>query len=228
MPSPSPSALPSGRRPSAARRRLRALLWRARLVVLALGCGLAAAVVVDRLSPPPPATRPVVVTAREVEAGTALTTSDVAVVQVAASLAPETSLTRASDAVGRSTSVALPRGLTLTPSLVAAGDLATAAPAGTVVTPVRLTDPSVAALLHPGDRVDLLAVTGSSAGPGVGTHLARRALVLGGAPTEPAPGGLLGGGTTEGGITLVAVLPEEAAALAGVGEWGGLSVVLVP
>jgi len=197
-------------------------------VVLALGCGLVAAVVVDRVSPPPTPTRPVVVTAREVEAGTVLDEADVAVVRVAAALAPQSSLTRAGDAVGRTTSVALPPGQTLTPSLVAAGEIAATAPAGTVVTPVRLADPSIAALLHPGDRVDLVAATASSGAPGAGTHLARRALVLGGAPAEPAPGGLLGGGTSAGGITLVAVLPEEATALAGVGQWGGLSVVLVP
>ncbi|TGJ94480.1 flagellar biosynthesis protein FlgA, partial [Actinotalea fermentans ATCC 43279 = JCM 9966 = DSM 3133] len=57
---------------------------------------------------------------------------------------------------------------------------------------------------------------------------ARRALVVAGAPAAASTAGLLGGSTPEGGVTLVAVLPEEAAALAGVGEWGGLSVVLVP
>ncbi|MBD7999400.1 MULTISPECIES: SAF domain-containing protein [Oerskovia] len=218
---------PSGRRASTARRRLRALVWRARLVALALGCGLVAAVVVDRLSPPPPDTRPVVATARAVEAGTVLVEEDVTVVHVAAALAPQTSLTRVSDAVGRTTSVALPPGQTLSPSLVAAGDLAAMAPTGTVVAPVRLSDPDVAALLHPGDRVDLLAATASGE-TGTGSHLARRALVVAGTPAAASPGGLLGGGTPEGGVTLVAVLPQEAAALAGVGDWGGLSVVLVP
>ncbi|GAA3218332.1 hypothetical protein GCM10010488_17440 [Oerskovia jenensis] len=222
-----------GRRASTARRRLRALVWRSRLVALALGCGLVAAVVVERLSPPPPDTRPVVVSARDVDAGTVLDEKDVRVVHVAAPLAPDTALTRVSDAVGRTTSVALPPGQALTPSLVAAGDLAATAPAGTVVAPVRLSDPDVAALLHPGDRVDLLASTGSTGSTGdpangAGAHLARRALVLAGAPPSPSEGGLLGGTGPEGGVTLVAVLPEEAAALAGVGEWGGLSVVLVP
>lgn len=197
-------------------------------MLLALGCGLVATVVVDRLSPPLPDTRPVLVTARAVEAGTVLAERDVEVISVAASLAPETSLTTASDAVGRTASVALPAGQVLSPSLVAAGDLSAMAPAGTVVAPVRLSDPDVAALLHPGDRVDLLAATGSTDDAVAGSHLARRALVLAGARASASSGGLLGGGPQEGGVTLVAVLPEEAAALAGVGEWGGLSVVLVP
>ncbi|MBD7949569.1 SAF domain-containing protein [Oerskovia rustica] len=227
-PPASSAARAPGRRASTARRRLRALVWRSRLVLLALGCGLVAAVVVDRLSPPPPDTRPVVVTARAVGAGTVLTEGDVTVVPVAARLAPESSLTTVSDAVGRTTAVALPAGQVLSPSLVAAGDLAAMAPGGTVVAPVRLSDPDVAALLHPGDRVDLLAATGSAGDAVTGSHLARRALVVAGAPASASSGGLLGDGTQEGGVTLVAVLPEEAAALAGVGEWGGLSVVLVP
>ncbi|MFF3066250.1 SAF domain-containing protein [Oerskovia sp. NPDC057915] len=228
VPPASTAARAPGRRASTARRRLRALAWRSRLVLLALGCGLVASVVVGRLSPPPPDTRPVVVTARAVEAGTVLGEGDVTVVPVATALAPETSLTRTSDAVGRTTSVALPPGQTISPSLVAAGDLAAMAPAGTVVAPVRLSDPDVAALLHPGDRVDLLAATGSTGATGAGSHLARRALVVAGPRSPVSSGGLLGGSGQEGGVTLVAVLPEEAAALAGVGEWGGLSVVLVP
>ena len=75
-------------------------------MLLALGCGLVASVVVDRLSPPPPDTRPVVVTARAVGAGTVLTEGDVTVVPVAARLAPESSLTTVSDA-GRATAVVL-------------------------------------------------------------------------------------------------------------------------
>lgn len=227
-PPASSAARVPGRRASTARRRLRALVWRSHLVLLALGCGLVASVVVDRLSPPPPDTRPVLVTAQAVEAGTVLTEGDVTVVPVPASLAPESSLTTVSDAVGRTTAVALPTGQVLSPSLVAAGDLTAMAPAGTVVAPVRLSDPDVAALLHPGDRVDLLAATGSAGSAVAGSHLARRALVVAGAPASASSGGLLGGGTQESGVTLVAVLPEEAAALAGVGEWGGLSVVLVP
>ncbi|MGW6007049.1 RcpC/CpaB family pilus assembly protein [Oerskovia enterophila] len=218
-------------RPSAARRRLHTLVWRSRPVVVAVGCGLVAAAVVGRVSPPPPETSPVVVAARDVGAGVVLTARDLRVEDVASSLAPQVSLTRVSDAVGRTTSVALPRGQTIAPSLVTAGELAAAAPAGTVVAPVRLADPAVATMLGPGDRVDLLVAAsggdGSSDGA-PGTYVARRALVLAGAPAQESAGGLLGTDTAEGGVTLVAVLPEEAASLAGLGQWGGLSAVLVP
>jgi pilus assembly protein CpaB len=223
---PPPSPATRARAHRAARRRLRALVWRSRPIVVALGCGLVATVVVERVSPPPPDTRPVVVTARDVEAGAVLDEADVALVRVASALAPEAALTRVSDAVGRTTSVALPPELTITPSLVAAGDLAATAPEGTVVAPVRLSDPTVAALLHPGDRVDLLGTADPATE--TGAPLARRALVLAGAPAEATSGGLLGGSAPEGGLTLVAVRPEEAAAMAGIGEWGALTVVLVP
>ncbi|MBD7979481.1 SAF domain-containing protein [Oerskovia merdavium] len=216
-------------RSSAARRRLHALAWRSRPVVVAVGCGLAAAVVVGRVSPPPPETSPVVVAARDVGAGVVLTGRDLRVEDVVSSLAPQASLTRVSDAVGRTTSVALTRAQPVTPSLVAAGDLAASAPSGTVVAPVRLADPAVSALLGPGDRVDLLVAasgTDDPTGGAPGTYVARRALVLAGVPAEAA-GGLLGGDPAEDGVTLVAVLPDEAASLAGLGQWGGLSAVLV-
>ncbi|MEK8227784.1 SAF domain-containing protein [Oerskovia sp. M15] len=163
--------------------------------------------------------------ARDLDAGTVLDEADLTVVDVVAPLVPGTSLTRVSEAVGRTTSVALPRGLTLTPSLVAAGDLAAAAPSGTVVAPVRLADPAVAALLHPGDRVDLLG----AADEGPDGYLRRAARAR--ARRRPGRRALRRAARRdddEGGVTLVAVLPDEAASLAGLGQWGGLSAVLVP
>ena len=197
--------------------------------MVAVGWGRAAAGGVGRVCPPPPETSPVVVAARDVGAGVVLTGRDLRVEDVVSSLAPQASLTRVSDAVGRTTSVALTRAQPVTPSLVAAGDLAASAPSGTVVAPVRLADPAVSALLGPGDRVDLLvAASGTDDPPGgaPGAYVARRALVLAGVPAEAA-GGLLGGDSAEDGVTLVAVLPDEAASLAGLGQWGGLSAVLV-
>ncbi len=95
-------------------------------------------------------------TARAVPPGTTLTAPDVRVDHVPASLLPAGAPTRADDVVGRRATVALPEGTLLQDGLVAGGELAAGAPDGTVVAPVRL-DPGVAALLGPGDRVDLLA-----------------------------------------------------------------------
>ncbi|MEV6350032.1 hypothetical protein [Actinoplanes sp. NPDC051851] len=81
-----------------------------------------------------------------------------------------------------------------------------AIPSGTVGVPVRLADPSALAVVHPGDRVDLLRLTGD-AGPAAGTDsgtdtdggssdgsvvVAGDALVLDvTAADDPAGGGLL-------------------------------------
>ncbi|WP_171905437.1 flagellar biosynthesis protein FlgA, partial [Cellulosimicrobium cellulans] len=165
--------------------------------------------------------------------------------EVAAGLAPE-ALRTVDDVVGRTASVRLAPGTALQESLVAAGDLVAAAPAGTVVAAVRL-DPGVSALLTAGDRVDLLVAAGelgatpgpaASADPGAAEedaapvapdpYLARAAVVVPGRAPE-APGGLLGSAaSTEQDVTLVAVRPEEAERLAAVAGWGAVTAVLVP
>lgn len=223
-------------------RRLRSVLWRARFVVAAACCGLAAAGVTQALRPPSPLTVPVVVTARGIEAGSSLGSADVRVVGMPAALVPDDAASSVADVTGRTASVPLPAGLPVVPDLVAAGDLVSSAPGGTVVAPVRL-DPAVAALLSPGVRVDLLAasewspvraaeigdpaVVGTSETGADDPYLARSAVVL---PRGPArdDGGLLGGDTGTGEITLVAVAPHEAVRLAAVSGWAGITAVVVP
>ncbi|WP_418276032.1 SAF domain-containing protein [Isoptericola jiangsuensis] len=95
-------------------RRARLVAWRARFVVAALCCGLAATATVSALRPPPPQTRDVVVTARPVEAGTLLTAGDLTTVAVDADLAP-TLVTDPDDAVGRSPAVPSRPALPCTP-----------------------------------------------------------------------------------------------------------------
>ncbi|WP_435736912.1 SAF domain-containing protein [Cellulosimicrobium sp. PMB13] len=236
---PRPAPVPDDARASAraVRRRAGVLWWRLRFVVAAVCCGLAATATVSALRPEPPPTVPVVVTAREVSAGDELAAADVRVVEVPAGLAPE-ALRSPDEAVGRSASVRIAPGTALQESLVAAGDLVSAAPPGTVVAPVRL-DPGVSGLLAAGDRVDLLVaspatgLTGVAGEPaaadGADPYLARGAVVVPGRPDESASGGLLGSPATTGEqTTLVAVLPEEAERLAAVAGWGQVTAVLVP
>jgi pilus assembly protein CpaB len=223
------SAVPDDARSRArsSRRRAGALWWRLRFVVAAVCCGLAASAAASAARPAPPATVPVVVTTREVPAGTSLAAGDVEVLRVAAELAPE-ALRTADDAVGRTASVRLSPGTALQPSLVAAGDLAAAAPEGKVVSAVRL-DPAVSRLLAAGDRVDLLVAVDETGAPDTpDPYLARGAVVVPGRGEEPT-GGLLGSAaSTEQDVTLVAVRPEEAERLASVAGWGTVTAVLVP
>ncbi|MFF2270174.1 SAF domain-containing protein [Cellulosimicrobium cellulans] len=234
VPHPRPDRSPGRRRP------LREVWWRARFVVAALCCGAAAAVVVGALRPPAPPTAPAVVTTRDVPAGALLTEADLRVDRVSAELVPAGSAAGPDDVVGRRATVALAAGTLLQDALVAGGELAASAPAGTVVAPVRL-DPGVAALLGPGDRVDLLAagdpvfttaLTGAPADgqdpATVDPYLARAAVVVP-APEPEGGGGLLGtGGSGSDVVTLVAVRPEEAVRLAAVSGQTAVTAVLVP
>src|SRR5918997_1275544 len=122
------------------RRRLRAVAWRARFVLAAVCCGLAATATVQAVRPAPPPTADVVVPTHLLVAGEAVGPDDVAVRAVPAALAPDGALTDPDDAVGRVPAVALPAGLPLHPSLVDGGRVVAQAPSGTVVVPVRLDD----------------------------------------------------------------------------------------
>lgn len=213
-------------------RSVRRHLWRWRFALVSLLLGLATALTVHLLRPPPPATVDLVVTTRPVTAGTELTRDDVAVRAVAAAVAPPGAVHTPDRLLGRATVVGLPAGAPLHTTLVSDDGVSAAAPRGTVVVPVRLSDDAVAALLRPGDRVDLLAGTTSSAVPSdAPQYLARGALVLPVPATRtPEGGGGLLGPVSDGDapVTLVAVTPKDAPELSAVSGWGSVTAVLVP
>jgi len=202
---------------------LRAHAWRLRFLVAAVCAGLAAATAVHALTPAPERGVEVLVAARTLAAGTRLTAADLRVVTLPAGPAGAVASARARAAlVGGTTAVPVPAGLPLVPELLAGSDLQ--GPPGTVVTAVRLADSAVAPLLSPGDRVDLLAVP-AEGGPGV--RVAHRALVLPSPPTSTG-GGLFGAIGADSAPLLVAVLPDEAVALAGAVTSQVLFAVVVP
>jgi pilus assembly protein CpaB len=208
------------------------LLWRVRFPFAAVLVGCAAALAVQALAPTPPPRTAVVVTDRTLQPGSPLTPPDLRVARMPPDVVPDGAHNSPDALLGRAPLVPVPRGMPVVDALLRDDRLASAAPPGTVVAPVRLGDPGVAELLRPGDRVDLFATGTSAVGAPVAERLADRALVLpgpspGGSPDDGA--GLLGaaGGDAEGMLTLVAVTPAQAAGLAGASAWGGLSAVLV-
>ena len=239
-PAQNPVHNPVARRTPAHRWRL--LAWRARFPVAATLLGVAAALVVGQLRPAPAVTIPVVVAARAIAPGGALSAADLHVAAMPPALVPHGAHPDPADVVGHQLVVGAPPGLPIVDGLLAGDRLAAAGPAGSVVAPIRLADPAVADLLRPGDRIDVLAAAGSADGEPVVRLLAERAIVLvnpgSGATTADGDGtgggGLLGGATLSGGtseasgdLTLVAVTPTEAAALAGAASWASLSAVVV-
>lgn len=104
-------------------------------------------------------------------------------------------------------------GATAAPSVDASGRLAV--PPGAVGVPVRLAEPAVLALVHPGDRVDLLAGGGASPTPGRdSTLLARDALVLGVVGAD--------------GAVLLALNPEGARAIVSLPDSTRFGVIVRP
>lgn len=195
---------------------LRVLLWRARLPVAALLLGLACAVVVGELHPPPAQTSPVPVASHPLTAGHVLVASDLRLSDMPSGLVPSGAPTAAEPLVGAVLAIGAPAGLPIVDDLLV-HDLVTGPP-GTVVAAVRLADPAVAALLATGMRVDVLAATDDG---GTGRALARGALVL-------APPGRTGHEAEDTAPpVLLAVTPAEAAALAGAGPSALLSAVIV-
>lgn len=217
--------LPPGRPPLPAahapwRQRLLVAWWRGRFAVVAVCLALAAGLTVQTLRPAAAPTVPVVVAAHDLAAGATLTATDLAVLDLPAALAPAGAVPDLATLQDATSAVATPAGLPVVRSLLAGGLLT--GPAGTVVTAVRLDDDGVAALLRPGDRVDLLANDGLG---GDGVVVARRALVL--TAAQQAEAELLA--TATGSPLVVAVAPGEAAALAGaMSGTSGLVAFVVP
>ena len=188
----------------------RAWAWRLRFPVAAALTALAVLAAAGAWRPAPSGSVRVVVTAHDVTGGHTLAASDLRYVTVPASAAPRGATASVDDLVGRSVVTDLPAGVPVAAALLGSTPHG---PPGTVVATVRLADPQMAALLSPGDRVDVLAAP-AEGGPGV--VVAHRAVVLPAPPQASGGGGLLPDTCGETGTTVVlAVGPQEVYALSG-------------
>lgn len=232
---PAPRALAAQR----ARRRVRAVVWKARFLLAAGTLGLAAAVTVAQLQPPPPAQVTIVVADRSVPAGVPLTADDLRTARVPPQAAPADALRDPAAALDRVLVVPVSEGTVVSEPVLVPPGSGPHGPPGTVVAAVRLGDPALAQILGPGMHVDLLAPSASgsfssaelpSPDAVAALHLAQRALVLPGPfITPPSSGGLaLAPAPDEAtDLILVAVTPEEASLLANAGGWGAITAVVV-
>ena len=201
----------------------RAVAWRRRLLAAGLAAG-SVAFAIQALAPPPPAGTYVVVVARNLPAGAVVSTGDLRLTHRPTGDVPHGALTTIAAAAGRPVSSAVRRGEVLTDVRLVGPGVLRGLAGGTVAAPVRIADPESAALLRPGDVVDLLA---ASAAPDAPTGEAR--LVASGVRVlltpKPQRSGLtagLGGGA----LLLVATSASTAARLAAAAVTDRLSVVL--
>jgi Flp pilus assembly protein CpaB len=141
-------------------RTLRLLLGRHRQP-LAIGLALAALWITLRSAlPSPPATVAVLVAARDLPAGRTLTAADLRPVHRPVDQVPGG---RLNAATGRTLAAPIRAGEPITDARVVGPGLLTGQVTGTVAMPVRLGDPAAGALVHAGDRVDILASSSSTA-----------------------------------------------------------------
>lgn len=113
---------------------------------------------------------------RDLDSGSTVRAGDVVMASMDPALAPDRAIASTRDAIGRTTSGAVRRGEVFTDRrTIAAGPL-DGYGRGRVLAVVRVNDPSVLALLRPGDVVDVLAVGGEQSPKAA--LVARRAAVV--------------------------------------------------
>ncbi len=203
------------------------MLWRSRFLLAALCLAWVVVLLVPALRPPAPS-HTVLVAERDLPAGAELGAGDLAEIELAE--VPDGVASR-ERLIGRRLAVGVPAGLPLVETLLVGPGVASGAPPGTVVTPIRLADPALLQLLQVGDRLDLyLAPAVSDLG---GAHQAELvtsgALVLSILDGAEAADGLLDTGSgADNGVIIVSVDAGDATLLTGASGLASFRAVVVP
>lgn len=198
-----------------ARRILAALLAVAALV-LAL-----AQVSRDPLDPVEEPTSTVLVAATDLVAGLTIGRQDLRPARRTIAQLPDGALTPETDHVGRVLTGAVRRGEVITDRRLLGPGLSAGLGPGQVASPIRLVDLQVAALLRPGDRVDILAAQPDAS---TATVIAAQALVL----AVPVADDEATRAGEPLGLVVLAVSHDTAARLAAAGASSQLMATLLP
>ncbi len=191
-----------GSRAQRVRRVVRRQVLARRRLLAALCTAGAVATGLHAVAAPPPATVAVPIAAADLPAGTVLGEDDLGSAAFAAESVPD-GLAR--DAVGRTLASPVRAGEPITDVRLVGEGLADAHPDLTAM-PVRLPDPGAAALLEPGDRIDLVATDPQAGGSRV---VADDAVVL----AVPSTAGAGDPASPGGALVVVGVLPTSVALL---------------
>ena len=159
-------------------------------------------------------TVPVAVSARDLPAGTVLTATDLTIARYPADAAPAGVVGDRQDLLGRVLSGGVRARGPITDARLVGPGVTSLLPAGQVAAPVRLADLAVAALVHTGDRVDVLATVADAPSAEV---VAEGALVVAATGAGEAAGA---------GLLLLAVDDATAARLAAAATTATLTVTL--
>jgi pilus assembly protein CpaB len=199
----------------------RAVEWH-RSLISALLVGVAAVCALTAVTPRHTPTRPVWTAARDLSGGGPLRADDIVLRRLPLPLVPAGALGAGARVVGRMLAAPMRRGEPLTdvrllaPPLLAALDRP-----GLVAVPVRVADgAAAAALTHPGDVVDVLATADLDGASANAPAVVAAAVTVLSVPGRDATG------EGDAGLVVVAVTPEQAAALATAAAGSRLSLVL--
>jgi len=193
------------------------LTRRHRAPLAGLLAGAAVLTALPLVAPPGAATTPVLTAAHDLLPGAPLGDADLTVVALPTDVVPQGALLDRSEAVGRFVTGPVRRGEPLTDvRLLGAGLVKDR---GLVAAPVRLADPATLALLHAGDRVDVLAALTDDAHEGQPAVTVAAGLRVLAVPTHDDTG--------DGALLVLAATPEVAARLASAAVGARLSVTVL-
>lgn len=202
----------------------RAASWHRRLLAAGLLAG-SVAFALQALAPSAPPSLRVVVAAHDLATGARLTPDDVRIGHWPVARLPAGALASPTAAVGRSVVSAVRAGELLTDARLVGRALLRGLPTGLVAAPVRVADAEAAALVQPGDTVDVLA---SPATPGA--EAVTQARVVAAAvqvlSVPRSESSRLGAGLGDGSLLLVATTGPTAARLAAAAVTDRLSLVI--
>jgi Flp pilus assembly protein CpaB len=208
-----PVAPPTRRRPL--RALARAASWhRRKLAVLAAAAAVLTGV--SAAAPEGPAMITVVKAKAQLPGGTVVSASDVVLDRVAASDVPEGVLTDPLALLGKTLAAPVAENQMLTPLVVTAAR--TSVSQGHVIAPLRLADTALAALLRPGDVVDVIAADAQAEQAAV-VAAGARVVTIPELPDERASPG------PEGALVLIDVDAQTASVLAHAAAAATLSII---
>lgn len=211
-----------------------------RQLVAALLAGVAALVALSLLRPSPPATTTILVASRTLPAGHTITDADVTAAAWPTSVGAPPATAQLDELRGRVTAGPMTPGEPLSlgrivgPNLLELSGTTDPGNAELVAAPVRLADAGQAALIRPGDLVDVIAARASDGGGQSAERVAIDARVITIAATSENESGLLSSGSSDpsstepGSLIVLAVSPATATELAAATTRSRLSVVLKP
>ena len=165
--------------------------------------------------------------ARDLPAGSSLSPSDVAEVQVPPGMIGAGSLQVTAEAAGKQLAAPLRKGQLLTDAQLLGPGLLAGTPPGSAAVPLRMADPSSIQLVSPGQLVNVVLTSANGYDQQAASEVLATAVpVLWTSGQGGKTGEWLGTGETDG-LIVVAADPGQAARLAGASTQGKLFFVLV-